>query len=88
MALDFLLLEHKRALTYVIGHVDHDILNPPFLKLFDSVVNVALENTGITVERANKQLKWPEMNGLCYAELGSSRTHVPHQSHFRARYET
>jgi hypothetical protein len=88
LALDFLLLEHKRALTSVIGHVDHDILNPPFLKHFDRVVNVALEITVIAAERANKQLKWPEMNGLLYAEPGSSRRHAPHQSRFRARCGT
>jgi hypothetical protein len=80
-----LLLDYQCKRTRVAGHVDHDVLHPPFLKDFDRIMNVLLETSVIALEKANKQLTWPEVNGPLYAELDSPGAHAPHQSYFWAK---
>jgi len=77
-----LLLDYQRKQTPVVGHVDHYVLDPPFLKNLEIFMNVVLETTVIAKERANIQLTWPEVNGPLYAELDGTGAHAPHQSYF------
>ncbi len=79
-----LLLDYQRKQTPVVGHVDHDVLDPPFLKNLDRFMNVVLETIVVAKERAI-QLTWPEVNGPLYAELDGTGAHAPHQSYFRAK---
>ena len=80
-----LLLDYQCKWTWVIGHVDHDVLNPLILKILDRIMNVTLKIIVIACERANVQLSRPKVNGPLYAELDSTGAHAPHQSYFWAK---
>lgn len=64
-----LLLDYQRKQTEVVGHVDHDVLDPPFLENLDRFMNVFLKTIQIAKKRTNIQLTWPEVNGALYTEL-------------------
>jgi hypothetical protein len=63
-----LLPDYQRKQTEVVGHVEHDVLDPPFLENLDRFMNVILK-VNIAMKRTNIQLTWPEVNGALYVEL-------------------
>jgi len=48
------------AHTPIIGYVDQDVLNPTFLKCFNQVVDIVLEEQGARDQAAYWGLCWEE----------------------------